>query len=299
MDVDPLRRAFERQYDNPNRVEIGTDTACIYDIAPPHPRSSVPILFCPGWMENPQNHKETIYALYRQGRRTVFPDSPHGIEARPRANLPMAQLRHAEVLIATLKHQGIDEADAIAHSAGAIGLAIAGTASGGPRFRNVVLQSPAGLCGGETVASVAWHAWQESRQETRRQRWKPTEHQLIRDPGRRRMYWVSTLARTVAEINAIANVDIRELLIEMRRRGGLLAVVHGTDDRLFSMGRMQRHVDVGVVDGFYSVEGGHQQILLEPSQYASLASEALLALERRRHGSGALLHDAAASVQNV
>src|SRR5438874_2007810 len=86
---------------------------------------------CPGWMENPQNHKETIYALYKQGRRVVFPDSPHGIEARPRASLPMAQLRHAEVLIATLKRQGIDEADAIAHSAGAISLAIAGTADGG------------------------------------------------------------------------------------------------------------------------------------------------------------------------
>src|SRR5205823_14763490 len=106
MDAEPLRRAFERQYDNPRRVEVGADTVRIYDIAPPQPRSSVPILFCPGWMENPQNHKETIYALYRQGRRTVFPDSPHGIEARPRANLPMAQLRHAEVLIETLKRLG-------------------------------------------------------------------------------------------------------------------------------------------------------------------------------------------------
>jgi pimeloyl-ACP methyl ester carboxylesterase len=299
MDVDPHRRAFDKQYDNPHRVEIGTDAACIYDIAPPHPRSSVPILFCPGWMENPQNHKETIYALYRQGRRTVFPDSPHGIEARPRANLPMAQLRHAQALIATLKHQGVDEADAIAHSAGAISLAIAGTASGGPRFRNVVLQSPAGLCGGETAASVAWRGWQESRQETRRQRCTPTERQLIRDYGCRRMYWLSTLARTVAEIKAIANVDIRELLIEMRRRGGRLAVVHGTDDRLFSMERMQRHVDAGLVDGFYSVDGGHQQILLEPSRHASLASEVLLALERRRLGSDAQLHEATARVLNA
>ena len=45
---------------------------------------------------------------------------------------------------------------------------------------------------------------------------------------------------------------------------------------------MQRDVDVGVLDGFYSVEGGHQQILLEPSRYGSLASEALLALEQAR-----------------
>ena len=214
---------------------------------------------------DPQNHKETIYALFRQGRRTVFPDSPHGIEARPRANLPMARIapRRGD-LMATLKHQGIDEADAIAHSAGAISLEIAGTTSGGPRFRNVVLQNPAGLCGGETVAGVAWRAWQESRQETRRQRWKPTERQLIRDPGRRRMYWLSTLARTVAEVDAVAHVDIRELLIEMRRRGGRLAVVHGADDRLFSMERMQRHVDVGVVDGFYSWRVGTSRSFLSP-----------------------------------
>jgi hypothetical protein len=45
---------------------------------------------------------------------------------------------------------------------------------------------------------------------------------------------------------------------------------------------MQKHVDAGMVDGFYSVEGGHQQILLEPSRHARLASNALLALERKR-----------------
>src|SRR5262249_28477378 len=116
-DAEPLRREFERQYDNPRQVDVGADRFFIYDIAPPKPRSSVPILFCPGWMENPLNHKETIYALYKQGRRTVFPDAPHGIDARLRKDVPIAQLRHAAVLIATLQRQGVHEADAIAHSA--------------------------------------------------------------------------------------------------------------------------------------------------------------------------------------
>src|SRR5262249_38765000 len=123
--LDPFRRAFERQYDNPQRVDIGADTFFIYDIVPPRPKSAVPILFCPGWMENPLNHKETIYALFRQGRRIVFPDAPHGIETCPRTNVPLTQLRHAAALIATLRRQSVHEADAIAHSAGAISLAVA------------------------------------------------------------------------------------------------------------------------------------------------------------------------------
>ena len=292
--VEPLRREFERQYDNPRQVHVGADTFVIYDIAPPRPRSSIPILFCPGWMENPLNHKETIYALYKQGRRTVFPDAPHGIDTRLPNNLPIAQLRHAAVLIATLQRQGIHEADAIAHSAGAIGLAVAATADEAPCFRNVVLISSAGLCGGELLVGAAFHAWQEGRRETRRQRRTPTERQLIRDPERRRMYLVATLARTIAEVHAIAHVDIRELLVEMRRNGTALAIVHAADDRLFSMERVQRNVDVNLLDGFYSVGGGHQHILLEPSRYARLANEALLALERKRMGAGTLYQDATA-----
>jgi hypothetical protein len=122
---------------------------------------------------------------------------------------------------------------------------------------------------------------------------------VVPDPGRRRLYWLSTLTSTLAEINAIAHVDVWTLLIEMRRRGVLLAAIHGTDDRLFSMERKQQRVDVRLLDGFYSVEGGHQQLLLEPSRHGRLASEALLALERRRLRADNLRHVAIASMQNV
>src|SRR5262249_25074835 len=88
----------------------------------------------------------------------------------------------------------------------------------------------------------------------------------------------ANLVRTIAEVNAIARADIRALLIEMRRRGTALAVVHGADDRLFSTERLQRHVDLNVFAGYYSVAGGHQQILLEPTRYVLLAHQALLAL---------------------
>ncbi len=276
------RRFFESQYESPDEVDLGAETFLIYDIIPSRLKSAVPILFCPGWMENPQNHKETIYALYLEGRRMIFPDSPHGIEPEHRGSFRIAELRKAAVLTSTLRLRGISEVDAIAHSEGAINLAIAATADGAPRFRNIVLHSPAGLCGAGNILEGAWRAWQEARQERRRQALQATERQLFRDPRRRRMYFCTTLAQTLAEARAIAEADIRDMLVYLRRRGTGIAIIHGADDRLFRMEEMQKHVDAGMVDGFYSVEGGHRQILLEPTRHARLASNALLALERKR-----------------
>ncbi|PYS78791.1 MAG: hypothetical protein DMF70_14205 [Acidobacteria bacterium] len=276
------RRFFESQFASPYEIDLGAETFLIYDITPTRWQSAVPILFCPGWMENPQNHKETIYALYREGRRTIFPDSPHGIEAKRRGSFHMAELRKAAVLTATLRLRGVTEVDAIAHSEGAINLAIAATAEGAPLFRNIVLHSPAGLCGAGNILDGAWRACQEARQERRRQARRPTERQLLRDPRRRRMYFGTTLAQTLAEARAIAQADIRDMLVYLRRRGTGIAIIHGADDRLFRMEKMQKNVDLEMVDGFYSVEGGHQQILVEPSRHARFASNALLALERKR-----------------
>jgi len=194
----------------------------------------------------------------------------------------MAEQRKAAVLTATLRLRGVTEVDAIAHSEGAINLAIAATADGAPRFRNIVLHSPAGLCGAGNILDGAWRACQEARQERKRQARRPTERQLLRDPRRRRMYIGTTLAQTLAEARAIAQADIRDMLVYLKRRGTGIAIIHGADDRLFRMEEMQKHVDAGMVDGFYSVEGGHQQILLEPSRHARLAGNALLALERKR-----------------
>ena len=155
------RSLFESQYGRPYEFDFGAETFFIYDIAPMQFDSTVPILFCPGWMENPENHKETIYGLFRQGRRTIFPDAPHGIEAARRGTLSMAELRKAAVLTETLRLRGVSEAEAIAHSEGAINLAIAATADDAPRFRNIVLHSPAGLCGTANMLQGAWRAWHE------------------------------------------------------------------------------------------------------------------------------------------
>lgn len=128
---------------------------------------------------------------------------------------------------------------------------------------------------------ATWRAWQEARHEKRRQAQRSTERQLLRDPRRRRMYFRTTLAQTLKEARAIVQADIGEMLVDLRRRGTRIAIIQGADDRLFPIQKMQAHVHTGMVDGFYSVAGGHQQILLEPSRHARLANHALLALERR------------------
>ena len=97
-----------------------------------------------------------------------------------------------------------------------------------------------------------------------------------------RMYLWKTIAQTFAEARAIAQADIRDMLVDLRRRGTRIAVIHGADDRLFRIEKIQAHVDTGMVDGFYCVAGGHQQILLEPTNHARLANNALLALGRKR-----------------
>jgi predicted ATP-grasp superfamily ATP-dependent carboligase len=276
------REFFERQYESPQRVEAGRDSFLIFDIRPMQSKSELPILFCPGWMENPENHKETIYALYRLGRRTIFPDSPHGIEPKERTLYPEAELRKAAVLIETLRLLKISEVDAIAHSEGAINLAIAATAETKSPFRNVVFHSPAGMCDAASLLRGAWRGFQEALHENIRQKTRLTERQLLRDAQRRRMYLWKTLRQTLLEACAIVRADIRGMLVTMRRQGTAIAVIHAVDDRLFRMNKMQRNLDATMVDGFYSVEGGHQQLLVEPSRHGHLAGVVLLRLALRQ-----------------
>ena len=127
----------------------------------------------------------------------------------------------------------------------------------------------------------AWRAWHEARHEKRRQAQRSTERQLLRDPRRRRMYFGTTLAQTLAEARAIVQADICDLLVDLRRRGTRIAIIHGADDRLFPIEKMRAHVHAGMLDGFYCVAGGHQQLLLEPSLHARVSNDALLALDRR------------------
>src|SRR3989344_5196207 len=77
-----FRANFDRQYDNPQSITVEGEKFLIYDIAPEEQKSETPVMFCPGWIEDPVNHKESTYVLYEEGRRVVFPDAPHGISEK-------------------------------------------------------------------------------------------------------------------------------------------------------------------------------------------------------------------------
>lgn len=94
-------------------------------------------------------------------------------------------------------------------------------------------------------------------------------------------YILKNPAISLKEATAISDSDIHETLKELHERGIGTAIIHGVDDPVFPMERMQEIVTQDQIDGFYSVKGDHDEIWTHPEKYVALAEQALEALAKK------------------
>jgi len=60
-----------------------------------------------------------------------------------------------------------------------------------------------------------------------------------------------------------------------------ISIIHGVDDKFFPMERVQKMTTSKIVDGFYSVKGTHNEILLHQETHTKLIGQVLDALEKK------------------
>lgn len=86
--------------------------------------------------------------------------------------------------------------------------------------------------------------------------------------------------RSLKEVLAIRDADIRNILEDLKGQGKHIAIIQGARDAIFPMERMQKVVNTKQVDGFYSVYGAHNEINSHPEAYIHSIDHALDALEK-------------------
>lgn len=282
--------SLEMQFSHPERIRIGKEEVDVYDISPETLKTAVPTILAPGFSSTPMAHEQNIIGLAKEGRRVLAVDSPHGLEVPTVEGLKKdeyaeVELAKASAILQALDERGIEQSDAVAHSEGAIYLTIAAYLSP-HRFRNIVLVSPGGMVGKDSVFRLVRDRIREmvtvgisEAKRTDSDRYA----EKLRSPAIPARVLLSNLKRTWASVKAITESDVIDMLAELKKQGIGISIIHGADDKVFPMERVKKEVGADAATGFYSVKGGHDEIFIRPDQYTKAIDAALDALEMRHH----------------
>jgi pimeloyl-ACP methyl ester carboxylesterase len=283
-----ILNALEEQFAHPERVRLGGEEVNLYDIAPKKLKFETPTVFAPGFSATPIVHEPNIVGIAKDGRRVIAVDSPQGLE-RPTVTEQDAA-GHAEVELAklssimeALNERGIEKTDGVAHSEGGVYLILAAWLNS-DKFRNIVLVEPGGMIGKDNVfrlvKGMANELVGQFKDEAKRT-------DLDRQPKKLQSPMLplraigADLRRSWGSVKAIAESDIIEMLKDLKDRGIHVSIIHGVDDKVFPMDRVQKELGPDAITGFYSVRGGHNEVFLRPEQYTGAISAALDALDAK------------------
>ena len=291
------KEALRYQLDHPSVIDLyegGTMDAV--DVKPEEMKTKTPAVWLRGWGTTGEVHEDNILELAARGRRTLAVGAPHGIDA---ANIPESateqgreihdiELRKVAALLKMLDEKEIQQTDVVAHSEGAI-YGVYAALLRPERFRNMVLVDPAGMVGEDTQGRLVKGAALDLALQTAR-----IYKKLLTKEGFAAFKQSNTATKALAEVFAsnpkstvesvgvIAQSQIDELLEVLRELGIRISIVHGVDDNFFPMEKVQKQTTTKMVDGFYSVQGTHNQLYLHPEKYTALVDNALDALEALR-----------------
>jgi len=280
------------QFEHPDVLEISGERIEVHDLVPEKQKSDVPVLVAPGWAFTPRGMKYSLFSLVEAGRRAISVNAPHGVEKKDLENSPMAEplaeLRRVEAIMRALEQKQIDKVDVIAHSEGGLYTAIAATLYP-EKFRNLILVNPAGMIGKDNLLRLGAGFTANATIEILRR--------VLREPPKEKnAFNLSEYLKTIfseprksfEEIQAVSQSDIREMLEGLRARGIRVAIIHTVDDKGFPMDRMQQAIGEHpggwekMMDGFASVAGTHNEMVLRPEKYTRAAETLLTALEAKQ-----------------
>jgi len=328
-------RYFDAKF-RPEKMRLFGGAIKVVDITPeiPNPNKPRPVIEVPGWSTNLDASKGTLRVLEGKGRQVLsLTHMRHGGEvhmayeeitervterltaqqvdeitiAKNLAeqddrwqfllhNFSEVSLRRAMTLLGVIEAKGIEKADILAQSEGAIDAVIAKYLCP-DKIGDFVVVAPGGMLGEDSARRIAKGNLKQVQLESKNN--QPLPYSLTGDKERDAEfadkrntmledhvtplqsalnvtgYVGSNVVRAFNEARAIAQpVDF--LFKAARREGSKITVIHGVGDPVFPMDEMQRRgkftvdkyrngklVDRGSVDGFISVKGHHGMLFID------------------------------------
>lgn len=273
--------SFEVQFQKREKLKTPEGEIELVDIVPTHNSDLAPILLAPGWSENPSTYEKSLRVIFGENRRSLSV----GYSQRDGVAHPDAEVRKASLLLHALENKGIEKTDVIAHSEGAINALLAATMNP-ERFRNIVLDKPAGMIGKDSEIALMGRFMKLMIQEA------VVRPKALGDPTgatraalRTARYCVENPQRVLKEMDALTSHDISDMIRLLKDKGVMVSVISGVDDPLFPVNRQidnMRKNGVPPIEGYYSVVGGHNELSIHADKHTALAVNALDSLQRRR-----------------
>lgn len=288
-----VKQSFEEQFAKKEKIKLLDEEIEAVDIRPEKVKTEIPVLLAPGWGSTPEVFKDTLRIMSEQERRvlslTHSQERNSGlVTAGPELlkKYPEEELRKAFALIGLLWAKGIKKTDVVAHSEAGINVAIA--ASLAPeRFRNIVFVGPAGLVGKDSFPSLFKRFAVDAIRDGIRIMLgtaKPEEIVRLSRAGKETTrIFLKNPVRSIRQAMAISKSDTREMLNDLHRHGIGIGIIHGVDDPIFPMGRIQETMRQSEIDGFLTIKGNHDEIYTNPEKFIPACDKLLEMLEAKNN----------------
>lgn len=233
---------FEKQFSHREYINTSCGLIETVDIKPLHNKVSLPTLFAPGWRETPELMKDCLEITYKTGRRIIsLNHSTRSYKMKKLNNFPAVEVQKAKTLLDVIKEKNIPRVDIITHSEGAINVAIAATLEP-KKFRNLILVSPAGLIGPDSLIRLLYGFTQHI---------LASKHPTVRllrgfrkQKQQKKAGYIKSLLLALQEGKALTTYDIHPLLVNLRKQGIKIAVVAGENDTAFPLEKMKKHFNI-------------------------------------------------------
>ncbi len=264
--------SFDEQFKNLEEVWLPGGTAEVGDFTPENLKDEVPIFLAQAWGLGLESYKLAMEQLFNDERRVLSIAHPRiGGSINSSMNVkelsekyPTAELRKALNILEVLEEKGIKKVDAIAHSEGAINIAIAAMMYP-EKFRSIAFFGPAGMMEDESWPRLAkGFAGQRDRAESLKDVPITEGERAVGAASGREVlnYFLKNPTRAMSEVAAMksGHQQVKDLLPYLHDLGIHIAVMSAESDPVFPQAEVRKAADMDAVDTFISVRGGHGTI---------------------------------------
>ena len=276
--------SFEEQFKNIEEVRLPSGSAEVGDFTPENLKDEVPVLLAQAWGLGLGSYKIAMEQLFNDNRRVLSVTHPRigsalessmnvdeltvdperALKSKFFKSYPTAELRKALNILEALEEKGIEKVDAIAHSEGAINIAIAAMMYP-EKFRSIAFFGPAGMMEDESWSRLAkGFAGQGTRAESLRDTPITDGERAVGAASGKEVleYLRKNPARAISEVVAMKNghQQLKDLLPYLHDLGIHIAVMSAENDPVFPQAEVRKAADMDAVDTFISVPGGHGTI---------------------------------------
>lgn len=308
---DNLETKFEQEFQKREFIDVQDKKVEVLDIKPEVSKYQTPVMLLAGYSDNsPEQRKGNIFTMFKEGRRVLVVKNSHGSEhGLPKEiaqDFAPSILKQVEDNFSVLEAKHLDKVSLLGESRGGIS-AILMAYLHPEKVENIILSDPGGMVDSISAARLTLRFIVAGIGEGKDFKKRMSEGEVSVAAKEQANMGTQSFAKWVLEdpkastqeIVDIAKSEIHQLLAAIKEKGIGISVFHGVDDKVFPMADVQKNISAEIqkakdasleetplpyekiIDGFYSVAGGHGGLNLNPEVYTRAAMKALVSLEEK------------------